>query len=143
MAALLRWKNDQQQSLFDRINTESNQVDYRVDKNRLDSIKYNLSRILNSRPGGCQSAKSIGVVDLNDATVSASEIRAEVCRAIKDCIMQYEPRIVQVTVVSRTNENDALTMQFEILAVVKDELLGTDNVKFRMYIDNRQHYFFD
>ena len=142
MAALLRWKNDQHQSLFDRINTESNRDDYRVDKNRLDSIKYTLSRILNSRPGGCQSAKSIGVVDLNDATISASEIRAEVCRAIKDCIMQYEPRIVEVTVVSRTNEDDALTMQFEILAVVKDEL-GTDNVTFRMYIDNRQHYFFD
>lgn len=142
MAALLRWKKDQQQSLFDRIHTESNRDDYRLGQGRLDSIKFNLSRILNSRPGSCQSAKSIGVVDLNDATMSSSEIKAEICRAIKSCIEQYEPRIVDVTVIARAYESDLLTMQFDIQVIVKDDI-GTDNVEFRMYFDNRQRYFFE
>ncbi len=142
MAALLRWKRDQQQSLFDRINSESKQNDYELNKSRLDSIKFNLSRILNSRPGSSQSAISIGVVDLNDATMSSSEIKAEICRAIKCCIEQYEPRIVQVTVVARSHEDDLLTMQFDIQATVEDEI-GTDNVEFKMYFDNRQRYFFE
>lgn len=142
MSALLKWQKYQQQSLFDRINAESDPDNYRLDKTRLDSIKFNLSRILNSRPGGCQSAKSMGVVDLNDATMSSSEIKAEICREIKNCIEKYEPRIIQVSVVALANNSDLLTMQFEILAVVKDEF-GTENIEFRIYFDNRQRYFFE
>ncbi|OCG39353.1 hypothetical protein A9G29_09050 [Gilliamella sp. Fer2-1] len=142
MAALLKWQKYQQQSLFDRIHSESNQNDYQLGKTRLDSIKFNLSRILNSRPGGCQSAYPMGVVDLNDATMNSSEIKAEICREIKNCIEKYEPRIMQVTVIARANDSNLLTMQFAIQAVVKDEF-GTDDIELRVYFDDRQRYFFE
>ncbi|MWP62722.1 type VI secretion system baseplate subunit TssE [Gilliamella sp. Pas-s25] len=139
---MLKWQKHQQQSLFDRIHTESEPDDYQLGKTRLDSIKFNLSRILNSRPGGCQSAYPMGVVDLNDATMNSSEIKAEICREIKNCIEKYEPRIMQVTVIARANDSNLLTMQFEIQAIVKDEF-GTDNIEFRVYFDDRQRYFFE
>ncbi|MCO6538096.1 MAG: type VI secretion system baseplate subunit TssE [Gilliamella sp.] len=142
MAALQRWQKYQQQSLFDRIHSESNQNDYELNKTRLDSIKFNLLRILNSRPGGCQSAYPMGVVDLNDATMNSSEIKTEICREIKNCIEKYEPRIIQVTVIARANDSNLLTMQFAIQAIVKDEF-GTDNIEFRVHFDDRQRYFFE
>ncbi|OCG49106.1 hypothetical protein A9G35_12625 [Gilliamella sp. Choc5-1] len=142
MAALLKWQKNHQQSLFDRIHTESDQNDYQFDKTCLDSIKFNLSRILNSRPGGCQSSYSMGVVDLNDATMNSSEIKAEICREIKNCIEKYEPRIMQVTVIARANDSNLLTMQFTIQAIVKDEF-GTNNIEFKVYFNDRQRYFFE
>lgn len=139
MAALLRWKKDQQQSLFDRIYTESNIDDYQISSSRIDSIKLNLSKILNCRPGSSQSTKNIGVVDLNDATMGTSEIKANICRAIKNCIEQYEPRIIQVKVTALANDIDLLTMEFDIQAVIKDDL-GTDNIEFKIHYDNKQRY---
>lgn len=139
MAALLRWKKDQQQSLFDRIYTESNIDDYQISNSRIDSIKLNLSKILNCRPGSSQSTKNIGVVDLNDATMGTSEIKANICRAIKNCIEQYEPRIIQVKVTALANDIDLLTMEFDIQAVIKDAL-GTDNIEFKIHYDNKQRY---
>lgn len=139
MAALLRWKKDQQQSLFDRIYTESNIDDYQISNSRIDSIKLNLSKILNCRPGSSQSTKNIGVVDLNDATMGTSEIKANICRAIKNCIEQYEPRIIQVKVTALANDVDLLTMEFDIQAVIKDDL-GTDNIEFKIHYDNKQRY---
>ncbi len=139
MAALLRWKKDQQQSLFDRIYTESNIDDYQISNSRIDSIKLNLSKILNCRPGSSQSTKNIGVVDLNDATMGTSEIKANICRAIKNCIEQYEPRIIQVKVTALANDIDLLTMEFDIQAVIKDDL-GTDNIEFKIHYDNKQRY---
>lgn len=139
MAALLRWKKDQQQSLFDRIYTESNIDDYQISNSRIDSIKLNLSKILNCRPGSSQSTKNIGVVDLNDATMGTSEIKANICRAIKNCIEQYEPRIIQVKVTALANDIDLLTMEFDIQAVIKDDLV-TDNIEFKIHYDNKQRY---
>ncbi|PXY94637.1 type VI secretion system baseplate subunit TssE [Frischella perrara] len=139
MAALLRWKKDQQQSLFDRIYTESNIDDYQISNSRIDSIKLNLSKILNCRPGSSQSTKNIGVVDLNDATMGTSEIKANICRAIKNCIEQYEPRIIQVKVTALANDIDLLTMEFDIQAVIKDDL-GTDSIEFKIHYDNKQRY---
>lgn len=139
MAALLRWKKDQQQSLFDRIYTESNIDDYQISNSRIDSIKLNLSKILNCRPGSSQSTKNIGVVDLNDATMGTSEIKANICRAIKNCIEQYEPRIIQVKVTALANDVDLLTMEFDIQAVIKDDL-GTDSIEFKIHYDNKQRY---
>lgn len=139
MAALLRWKKDQQQSLFDRIYTESNIDDYQISSSRIDSIKLNLSKILNCRPGSSQSTKNIGVVDLNDATMGTSEIKANICRAIKNCIEQYEPRIIQVKVTALANDIDLLTMEFDIQAVIKDDL-GTDSIEFKIHYDNKQRY---
>lgn len=139
MAALLRWKKNQQQSLFDRIYTESHCDDYQLNKSSIDSIKLNLSKILNCRPDSSQSTKAIGVVDLNDATMGTSEIKAHICRAIKNCIEQYEPRILQVEVIARTNDIDLLTMEFAIKAIVKDDL-GINNIEFKIYYDNKQRY---
>lgn len=142
MAALLKWKKDNTLSLFERIRHKADRDDYRVTNDPLRSIKLNLSRILNTRPGNSQSTKDIGVIDLNDATISSTELNVVICKSIKECIEKYEPRISRATVTARSNNVDPLTMLFDIKAEVRYEH-GVDNVEFQLRLDNERRYFLD
>ncbi|WP_227659971.1 type VI secretion system baseplate subunit TssE [Budvicia aquatica] len=138
----MKWKKDNTLSLFERIRHKADRDDYRVTNDPLRSIKLNLSRILNTRPGNSQSTKDIGVIDLNDATISSTELNVVICKSIKACIEKYEPRISRATVTARSNNVDPLTMLFDITAEVKHER-GIDNVEFQLRLDNERRYFLD
>ena len=142
MAALLRWKKDRHQSLFERIRDKATPDNYEIANDPLASIKLNLSRILNTRPGSSQSTKDIGVIDLNDATMSTTELNMVICKSIKECIEKYEPRVAKATVTARSNSADPLTMLFDITAEIRDDW-GVNNVEFQLRLDNEQRYFLD
>ncbi|MCE1736349.1 type VI secretion system baseplate subunit TssE, partial [Enterobacter hormaechei] len=72
MAALYSWNRGSSASLFERIQGKS-YGSSRQSRMRalLESIKKHLNEVLNSRPGACQSAVDLGVIDLNDATATS------------------------------------------------------------------------
>ncbi|MDR0807081.1 MAG: type VI secretion system baseplate subunit TssE [Enterobacteriaceae bacterium] len=142
MAALLRWSKDSTRSLFERVQAKASRDDYSVSTDPLLSIKLNLIRILNTRPGSSQSTNEIGVIDLNDATQTSTELNITICKSIKDSIEKYEPRIATATVTPRVNHHDPLTMFFDITATIPNEH-GSTNVEFQLRLDNERHYLLD
>jgi len=140
MAALLNWERGSSASLFERIQKEgpgpSSQSRVRE---LLGSIRKHLNAVLNSRPGGCQSAVELGVIDLNDATATTSDFRKSIELAIKNCIERYEPRISNVVVQSLLDQGDPLLLSFHISARVNFDNIG-DAIEFNIQLDSNRRY---
>lgn len=141
MAALLNWSRGSSASLFERIQGEGRPSSHSRISGLIRSIQQHLHEVLNSRPGGCQSAISLGVVDFNDATATTSDFRTSIERAIKECIEGFEPRISAVTVESLISEADPLLLSFHISACVDFDNIG-DVVEFNIQLDNNRRYCF-
>ncbi|TQI80051.1 type VI secretion system protein [Serratia fonticola] len=140
MAALLHWERGSSASLFERIQGKGGgpSSHSRVQELLL-SIKQHLNEVLNSRPGACQSAVELGVIDLNDATATTSDFRKSIEEAIQVCIERYEPRISAVTVQSLVDQGDPLLLSFHISAHVDFDNIG-DVVEFNIHLDNNRRY---
>ena len=59
----------------------------------LESIKRNVSNLLNTRLGEAQSAPSLGLIDFNDATLGSNDLAVQIKFAIRHCLEKYEPRL--------------------------------------------------
>ena len=82
------------------------------------------------------------IIDFNDANGSTVEVYATICKAIRRCIENYEPRINKVDVVAQPNESDPLTLYFSKKALVifdeKERLIN-----FNLRIDGNHKYKID
>ncbi|MDX6040155.1 type VI secretion system baseplate subunit TssE [Scandinavium lactucae] len=141
MAALLNWVRGSSASLFERIQGEGNSSSRSRLSGLICSVQQHLIEVLNSRPGGCQSAVGLGVVDFNDATATTSDFRTSIERAIKECIEGYEPRISSATVQSVISDADPLLLSFHIKACVDFDDMG-DVVEFNIQLNNNRRYCF-
>ncbi|CAM4150989.1 type VI secretion system baseplate subunit TssE [Serratia silvae] len=140
MAALLNWERGSSASLFERIQGKGfGPSSHSRVQELLISIKQHLNEVLNSRPGACQSAADLGVIDLNDATATTSDFRKNIEQAIKECIERYEPRISQVAVQSLVDQGDPLLLSFHISAHVDFDNIG-DVVEFNIQLDSNRRY---
>ncbi|CDG19882.1 conserved hypothetical protein (probable component of the SST VI cluster; lysozyme-related protein) [Xenorhabdus poinarii G6] len=140
MAALYSWNRGSSASLFERIQGKSSGSS-RQSRMRalLDSIKKHLNEVLNSRPGACQSAVELGVIDLNDATATSVDFKQNIEWAIEECIRNYEPRISAVSVSAIHDDSDPLLLSFHISAEISlDEI--NDLVEFSIQLDNNRRY---
>ncbi|HAT1682902.1 TPA: type VI secretion system baseplate subunit TssE [Klebsiella oxytoca] len=140
MSSLSSWDRGSAASLFDRIRGQERDMTQEAALDTLiDSIKRQLDRVLNTRPGNCRSAPDLGVIDLNDATQSCADVLSRIREAIRQCICEYEPRIVQVEVSSADNISTPLEMSFHVLAHVRlDE--NVQVASFNIYMDSHRHY---
>lgn len=135
MAALRRWNTDNNKaSLFERL-----QQDRPAAKGKVAlvlSIKNNLQRIFNARPGECHGSKALGIIDINDALLGSEEIQSSLCNSIKYCIEKYEPRISHVEVKVR---RDSVTFFhcFSIIAYM-DQISELDKIEIDIHIDNNK-----
>jgi len=140
MAALLNWERGSSASLFERIQRKGlRPSSHSRMQELLNSIKQHLNEVLNSRPGGSQSAVELGVIDLNDATVATSDFRKSIELAIKECIERYEPRITAVSVQYLVDDGDPLLLSFHISAHINFDNIG-DVVEFNIQLDNNRRY---
>ncbi|NDJ57417.1 type VI secretion system baseplate subunit TssE [Enterobacteriaceae bacterium 4M9] len=141
MAGLLSWRRDRSASLFERIQAQDDGLNrYSRNAELLTSIKHNLNRVLNSHPGGSKSSPLLGVIDLNDATATATDFRKAIEEAIRECILNYEPRISRVAVSTGNSEgDDPLMLRFHILAQVSFDDID-DVIEFNIQLDNHQRY---
>lgn len=139
MSALTAWRRSRSASLFERIE-ESKTIRSSDDTNDLvDSLKRNLQAILNTRSGNAQSCPELGIIDFNDATGSSVEVYSAICRAIKRCIEDYEPRIRRAEIIAQPNEADPLTLYFLVRSYVSFEERESI-INFNLRIDGNHKY---
>ncbi|EIZ8585513.1 type VI secretion system baseplate subunit TssE [Salmonella enterica subsp. enterica] len=128
-------------SLFERITEAANPRSYQPPKEALvRSVRRNLQQILNTRSGSCYGSPELGVADLDSLASASTNFRDTTARAIRDCILHYEPRISDVAVTSvKQDENAPLELRFRIVASVDFSEIK-DVLEFDIVLDNHQQY---
>jgi type VI secretion system protein len=105
----------------------------------LNSIKRNVSNVLNTRLGGSQSAPGLGLIDFNDATLETLDLSLRIRLAIRHCLECYEPRLANIVVSSEMDIYSPLTLRFHIMAAINCEALH-DKVQFNLLLDQNRQY---
>ena len=105
----------------------------------LESIKRNVSNLLNTRLGEAQSAPGLGLIDFNDATLGSNDLAVQIKFAIRHCLEKYEPRLncMEIRVVS--DLNSPLNLRFQIEAKISSKALH-ENVQIQLLLDNSRKY---
>lgn len=106
----------------------------RTDQGRLvDSILAHLRCILNTRQGGVPIAANYGVPDFLDFLQTYPDSVREIELNIRRAIQLYEPRLEGVRVAFFPQEDDVLSLRFQILGQVRDG--GGVRVRFETVVD--------
>jgi type VI secretion system protein len=87
----------------------------------VDSVVRHLQRILNTRQGNVPIAEDYGIPDLLDFLQTYPESVREIERALKLAIQKYEPRLQAVKVRLVPQEEDILSLRFQIVAKLSTE----------------------
>ena len=101
----------------------------------IDSLLNHLTRILNTRRGNVLIAEEYGIPDYTEFLQNYPESLREVERAIKQTITQYEPRLKAVRVSFVPQENDILSITFQISAKLASTTSNT-SVFFETQLDS-------
>ncbi|WP_110410675.1 type VI secretion system baseplate subunit TssE [Vibrio rumoiensis] len=105
----------------------------------LNSIRNNISNILNTRMGDSQSSPSLGLIDFNDATLEVADLSMTIRLAIKKCLDSYEPRSKNISVYASFDRFDALALRFQILAELDHDAIHK-KVKLDLMLDQNKKY---
>ncbi|MCW8333872.1 type VI secretion system baseplate subunit TssE [Vibrio sp. SCSIO 43135] len=103
----------------------------------LDSIKRNVSNILNTRIGGAQSAPLLGLIDFNDATLDTMDLSLRIRIAIQSCLEVYEPRLAKIEV--RSSSELGMNLKFQIFAELNCDALH-QRVQLQLMLDQNRKY---
>ena len=129
-------------SFFQRLET-NDRAHYLLDapnlEDILNSIKLNLTQLLNANLGEAQSNPELGLIDFNDAASSSNDLILHLRRAIKQTIERYEPRLSNVVVGLNTDENNPLNLCFSIQAYINACALHKQ-VEIELLLDNSKQY---
>lgn len=88
----------------------------------LESIIAHLRVLLNARQGDSPSAPSFGVIDFSDMVHAFPGATQQLTRSIRATILEYEPRLKNVTV--RPVPGEELLLRFEISAQLANQRAG-------------------
>jgi type VI secretion system protein len=113
-----------EERLLERLRTWAREPDRRTKEDAgriIDSVLRHLQRILNTRQGNVPIAEDYGVPDLTDLLHSYPESLREIEKAIRQTIQNYEPRLKGVRVSFLPQEEDVLSLHFQILAKLVTE----------------------
>jgi len=129
---------------FERLesNTDVSFYDGPDSNDVLDSIKRNVTNLLNTREGGSQSAPELGLIDFNDASLSTMDLSVRIKIAIKKCLELYEPRLKNINIQVNSDPDNPFGLYFQIIADINSEaihkkininLMLGNNRKYRVY----------
>lgn len=134
------WEKGSTRSLFERIRgAEAEPAPQDEAALLIESVKRQLDQILNTRPGSCLSAPTLGVADFNDAIPGNRDLQGRIRSAIRQCICQFEPRIVHVDVRSPDESCHPLDMVFHVTAHLRFEHIEQVTA-FNLQMDNQRRY---
>ena len=107
-----------EKSLLERIDSGGDDIyNTEVDPGRVvGSIMRHLAKMLNVRQGSVTILPDYGIPDLNDMITSFPDGLVELRQAIKSSLENYEPRLSRIQVNHVKDEDDILSMKFEINA---------------------------
>ncbi len=104
-------------------------------KRAIDSVLNHLQRILNTRQGSVPIGEDYGVPDLTDFKQVYPDGVRDLERSIKQTIEKYEPRLKSIRVKFVPQEDEMLSVSFQILArLVLEE--QKDVVVFQSILDS-------
>jgi type VI secretion system protein len=87
----------------------------------IDSVLAHLHRILNTKQGNVPIAEDYGVPDFTDLLYSYPESVRDIERTIRSAIQKYEPRLKAVKVTFIPQDEDLLSLRFQIAARLSGE----------------------
>ena len=104
-------------------------------KRMIDSVIGHLERILNTRQGSAQIADDYGVPDFSDFRSGFPDAIRDLERTIRNTIQTYEPRLTAVRIKFIPQDENMLTVSFQIVArlILEDK---KDPVVFESIIDS-------
>jgi type VI secretion system protein len=100
----------------------------------IDSVLDHLTRIFNTRRGNVPIADDYGIPDYTEFLHNYPESLRDFERAIKQTIVQYEPRLKTVRVSFIPQDNDVFTVKFQISARLVSTADNT-SVLFESHLD--------
>lgn len=105
----------------------------------LNSVRLNISNILNTRIGDSQSSPQLGLIDFNDATLEVTDLSMTIRLAIKQCLDIYEPRLKNIQVHTSMDSFDAFSLRFRIIAELDNKAIH-QKVKLDLMLDQNKKY---
>jgi type VI secretion system protein len=105
----------------------------------LNSIKLNVTNVLNTRLGEAQSAPNLGLIDFNDASLGVMDLSLRVKLAVQKCLITYEPRLCNLQIKTVTDPNNPLGLCFHINADINSSALH-DKVEINLILGNDRKY---
>ncbi len=126
-----------ERSLVGRITHSDKKSDYstRLDEAALvDSVLEHLQKLLNVRQGSVEMLHDYGLPDFNDLSHKFPYAINEIQRMIRDCIRKYEPRLTQIRVTHVQDEDDPLSLRYDITARLEMDDRKT-NIWFETILD--------
>ena len=126
-----------ERSLIGRITDSDKESHYsiRLDEAVLvDSVLEHLQKLLNIRQGSVEMLPDYGLPDFNDLSHKFPYAINEIQRMIRDCIRKYEPRLTQVRVTHVQDEDDPLSLRYDITARLEMDDRKT-NIWFETILD--------
>lgn len=127
-----------EERLLERIRTWKKHPERRAKqdpKRLIDSILGHLQRILNTRYGTVPIAEDFGIPDFTEFANNYPDSVRGVERAIRNTILRYEPRLKAVRVHFLPQEEDVLTLRFQIIAKIATEEINLP-VMFESMVDS-------
>jgi type VI secretion system protein len=101
----------------------------------INSVLDHLARIFNTRRGNVPIADDYGIPDYTEFLNNFPDSLRDFERAIKQTIIQYEPRLKTVRVNFIPRDEDLFTVKFEISARLVDAA-GNTSVMFESHLDS-------
>jgi len=90
-------------------------------RHSIDSVLAHLQRILNTRQGNVLLAADYGIPDFLNFLQTYPESIREIEASIKTAIDKYEPRLSGTSVTFMPDEDETLTLRFQIMAALTVE----------------------
>ncbi|HDS1200594.1 TPA: type VI secretion system baseplate subunit TssE [Shewanella algae] len=105
----------------------------------VDSIKRNVSHILNTRIGESQSCPELGLFDFNDASSGSVDLGLRMRNGIKACLSRFEPRLTDIDVSVLFDEGNPMNLRFHIYGSIR-VASNKDKLKIDLLLDNSRRY---
>lgn len=127
--------------LLDRIRLVDKNPNRRVSedpKQMIHSVQEHLQRILNTRQGSTPIAEDFGVPDFTNFMSAFPDSKRGVERSLRQTIQKFEPRLQGVRVGFHPQEDDPMSISFQISARLVLEG-HKDPVSFESQVDSSGH----
>ncbi len=127
--------------LLDRIRLVDKNPNRRVTqdpKQMIHSVQDHLQRILNTRQGSTPIAEEFGVPDFTNFMSAFPDSKRSIERSLRQTIQKFEPRLRGVRVGFHPQEDDPMTITFEITAQLVLEN-HKEAVHFESQVDSGGH----
>ena len=105
----------------------------------IDSIKRNVSHILNTRIGESQSCPELGLIDFNDGSCGSVDLGVRMRNAIKACLSRFEPRLTNIDVCVLFDERNPMVLRFHIYGSIT-VASNKDKLMIDLLLDNNNRY---